>query len=236
MTVTSIVWDPIFDSGNAIALDVAKACIKLMLSTAVVAERDFIDFNAADMVSKVAYVNKSSTSPNFGVNYMKVRTGRDVSSPVGSVDVAIIYTYLNHRSAWGTSVGFNSLLVPYVSTTSQGSGNVNDAKYPYVILATAIASQLKADLLTFTPIGSVSYIYDDVDHADPSGQQPSLRRVTPIGELGWVAQHNSYINTSLFSMQTVVETAPYTSTGLYIPPGYYRPGDTQVVITTLTTI
>ena len=229
-TINSIVWNPtIYDCTNAIPLDVADRCIKLMLATSVVAQRDFAKFGATDLVNQVAYVN-----PNSNVNYIKIRTGRDSSSPAANIDVILLYHYLNHRKAYAPNVGFSPSLVPHVSPSSPGVGEVDDPTYPYVILARAVTSQIRADLLSFTTTRPlIAYIYDDIDKVDPTGKQASRRRVTPIGELGWVAQHNADIN-SFMTFNTVVETVPFTANRLWIPPGYYRPGDTQVATTTLT--
>ena len=240
-------WDTIYDSVNTISEPIAQNVIDLMKETAKVAvDRDFKTFAAPDLRKKVGYKKNENGHVNDKVNYMKVHTGRVVGNPAGQIDLVIIYHYLNHRSdngsnpkqgTWATSVGFRKSIVPAVSVQNPGTIQPNDPNwdtYEFVTLARAIAEQMNFDLKSFSPQGLTSYIYDDVDRkmvgTDPTVQ--GTRRTTPIGELGWVSQNDPKVKTK-FSYQSKLETVPRTSTGLYIPPGYYRPGDTKIVITEL---
>lgn len=243
MANLKINWDPVYDNTNPLPLDIAKQVIRILMQTAVVAARDFADFSAQQLVDKVSYVNTDPASVNFGVNYMKVSTGRSDTNATKNIDVVVVYQYLNHRSdqatmtkgTWASSVGFRESLVPLATTYTPGTGNPNDSSYPYTALALSIANRMKADLTGFTPIGTVSYIYDDVDHKNgsPDPTVQGVRRTTPIGELGWVVQNNNDIQ-KLFTISAAIFPAPDASPDLVIPDGYFRPGDDEVVITQLT--
>lgn len=245
MAGPTITWDTIYDNTNPLPLDLAKQVIKILMQTAVVAARDFADFSAQQLVDKVSYVNTDPTSVNFGVNYMKVSTGRNAGTARSNIDVVILYQYLNHRSnqatmtkgTWASSVGFRESLVPLVTTSTPGTGDPNSNTYPYAILAVSFTRRMNADLKSFSPSGKISYIYDDVDHkygeTDPTAM--GVRRTTPIGELGWVAQNNNDVK-NLFTFSSAVYPAPQATADLKIPDGYFRPGDTQIVITQLTAL
>gem|GEM_PF-2786649 len=237
-------WNPIFDNNSLAKLTVAQAqnCIATFNKTAQVhPNRDFKKFAASDLVNKV------NTTSN-GFNWMKIRSGVETTT---GASVYIIYHLLRHRvndislkGKWGISVGFDPQLV---GAAPKGVGVSVDPPpaSPYIDAAIAFVTLIHSDLPNFVPYDGFGVIYDDVAE-DKNGNlvgggfgTEAMRRTTPVGELGWVVQHNQ-TTTSLFQFTPILMAVPATNPkwgrpgGDPLPGGGIRPKDSQIVTTLLT--
>lgn len=224
-----IVWDNLYSSVTPIDLSNATSCVDIMKQTALVhRNRDFLYYTPAQLTTKV-------NVPVNGYNWIKIRSGHDADQS-SAPKVYIIYHLLRHRirqhmqGQWSLSIGFDQKLLPAPS-----GGNVNDPKNPYVQFAEAIGARMAADLKSISPNDGYSVIYDDIG-GDAGFGNEGTRRATPIGELGWVCQKSSLVQGVYFGISgPVLEPCPVDGLGYRIP-GWGRPQDTQIVVTTLQTL
>ena len=157
-----------------------------------------------------------------------MRTGHVTGA---SVQVIILYHFLSHRHGWGIQIAIDDSILP---APSNGAAPKQD----YVDLAKAIAEKMKSDLLSFTPVGTVSYMYEDynggADFSNLSATGVNRRRTTKIGELGWAAQFTPTImgNAGLFKANIKIDE--FSTTGSNIPRSLTRAGAQYIVTTELT--
>ena len=241
-------------AGSIFDVKMARRVIEIMgMTSKVHRDRDFDETEDQALVDAVNIRTANPQTPATKYNWMKISVGFDANN-VGQA--VLIYHLLYHRirtgkpDPWSVSVGLSHKVINHPFFFANGStlGSVNDAAYPYVDLATTLATRIRTDLKTFAnpdPAGASFVIYDDIDPVEyRNGLQPGVmashRRATRIGELGWVFQHNTNIQQNIIAVQgsqfTDLPTMPDTTTtirgwGRQASP--FDPADPQIVVTTL---
>ena len=224
-----LVWDNFYGDASPIDLNNSTSCVNVMKQTALVhRNRDFLYYTPAQFVTNI-------NSTVNGYNWIKVRSGHDADQP-SNPKVYIIYHLLRHRirqdleGPWSLSIGFDQTLL-----SPPSGGNVNDPNNPYVQFTVAVSAQIAADLKSISPSDGFSVIYDDFGGDGGFGCE-ATRRTTRIGEVGWVFQNSKLIQGVYFDISgPVLEPCPVDGLGYRIP-GWGRPQDTQIVVTTLQTL